>query len=391
MQATPHQAGRRQASSSSPDLLALLRISHDSPLPLAAQLRQQLEWLLTSGQIQPGDRLPPVRTLACALGIHRHTVLAAYRALESSGRLELRQGHGSTVLAPPHAPAAALPPAGPSFTVGLLVPGLNAFYTPFVMGIDEVAAHGPWLPLVCYTHDQPDLAARQLNLLLSKQVDGLIAVSLPRAVSRLDFPATPPVVYVDDPDRTENVVLLNTERGAFLATDHLLSHGHRRIALISGPLSWFNIAPVLAGFKRALRRAGLSFDPDLIAETPAFTVEAGRQAALKLLSLPSPPTAVFGSADPLAIGAMQAVNESGRRVPEDVAIVGYNNMEIAAWVSPGLTTATAPSYEMGVAAMTMLLELIAGRKPERSRIVLPTRLIVRRSCGCEADTSAERP
>ena len=129
-------------------------------------------------------------------------------------------------------------------------------------------------------------------------------------------------------------------------------------------------------------RLGLEPQADCITEVPTFSLEAGQQAARRLLELPNPPTAIFGAADLLAIGAMQAIEERGLSVPEDIAVVGYNNIDLAAPVKPALTTVSAPGYEMGAAAMTMLMQLMAGHAPKRRRIKLPTKLVVRRSCGC---------
>jgi DNA-binding LacI/PurR family transcriptional regulator len=358
-----------------------IRVNPDAPLPLAAQLQQQLEWLVSSGQIKPGERLPPVRALAEQLGIHRHTVLAAYERLEVAGLLAMRQGRGSVVL--PYAVESLVRQSAtvPTFMVGVLVPGLNPFYTPFLRGIEETARAGPWLVLVCYTHDEPQLARRYLDQLVARQVDGLIvAAGLPATEG--ESKNLPPVVHVDKPKVRGNVILLDSERAGFLATRHLLEHGHRRIGLVTGALTWSNVRECYAGYKRALRSAGLEVQTDYVVEAPDFALEAGHAAAQPLLQLSDPPTAIFGAADVLAIGAMQAIEERGLRVPEDVAVVGYNNIDLAALVKPALTTVHAPSYDMGVAAMTMLLDLLAGRSVKQPRVKLPTRLIVRRSCGC---------
>jgi LacI family transcriptional regulator len=371
-------------SPSRTDILGFMAVDAEAPLPLASQLRQQLAWLIASGQVRAGERLPPVREVARHLGINRNTVRAAYQHLEADGLVTLRQGRGSLVLPDDARRSHRQPPNVPSFTVGVLVPGLNPFYTPFLRGIEETARDTPWLPLVCYTHDDPQLARRYLERLLARQVDGLIVAP--------DLPETqgaaknlPPVVHVDKPKVRGNMILLDSEEAGFLATRHLLDHGHRRIGLISGPLKWSNVRECYAGYERALRSADLEVDADCMAEVPTFSIEAGRQGAQRLLELPhGPPTAIFGAADLLAIGALQACTDCGLRVPEDVAVVGYNDIDLAALVKPALTTVHAPSYEMGVAAMTMLLDLLAGRPVKPNRVRLPTRLIVRHSCGCEA-------
>ena len=372
----------QKRASSRTDILRLISVDVQAALPPGTQLRQQLTWLIASGQLQAGDKLPPVRELAHQTAIHRNTVRAAYGQLQADGLVTLRQGRGTLVLPDDAWRFHPSPTHAPTFTVGVLVPGLNPFYTPFLRGIEETARDGPWLLLVCYTHDQPELARRYWEQLIARQVDGLIVVPrLPE--SEADHGPLPPVVRVDRPEAKGHAILLDSENAGFLATQHLLQHGHRRIGLLSGPLSWPNVRPCYTGYERALRAAGLAVDPDCVVEVPAFTVEAGQQAMQRLLERPDPPAALFGSADVLAIGAMRAIEERGLRVPEDVAVVGYNDIDLAALVKPALTTVAAPSYEMGVAAMTMLLDLLAGRPMKRRRVRLATRLVVRESCGCE--------
>jgi DNA-binding LacI/PurR family transcriptional regulator len=364
------------------DILRFMAVDADAPLPLATQLRQQLAWLIASGQVQAGEKLPPVRAVAEHLKINRNTVRSAYQHLEADGLVALRQGRGSLVL-PYDAQRSRQAASVPTFTVGVLVPSLNPFYTPFLQGIEETARDAPWLLLVCYTHDEPQLARRYLEQLLAKQVDGLIVVpDLPEVEGTASH--LPPLVHVDNPQASGHVILLDSERAGFLATEHLLEHGHQRIGLISGPVKWSNVRECYAGYERALHSAGLGVDADCVAEVPTFSIEAGREGARRLLELPNAPTAIFGAADVLAIGTMQAIEERGLRIPQDVAVVGYNNIELAPLVKPALTTVSAPSYDMGVAAMTMLLGLMAGRPAKRRRVKLPTRLIVRQSCGCGA-------
>jgi LacI family repressor for deo operon, udp, cdd, tsx, nupC, and nupG len=221
-----------------------------------------------------------------------------------------------------------------------------------------------------------------MDQLIAKQVDGLIVATL-FPETQGEFESLPPVVHVDDPSVGGYMVLLDSEQAGFLATRHLIEHGHRRIGLISGPLDWPNLRECYAGYERALRSAGLQVETGCVVQVPTFTLEAGHQAAQRLLELPDPPTAIFGAADLLAIGAMRSIEERGRRVPEDVAVVGYNNIDLAALVKPALTTVAAPSYDMGVAAMSMLLDLLQGLPVKKRRVRLPSRLIVRRSCGCK--------
>jgi len=328
-----------------------------------------------------------VRELARHLGIHRHTVRAAYASLESQGLVSMRQGRGTTVLPYDIQRLAQAAPTTPTFTIGVLVPSLNPFYTPFVHGIEAETRNTPWLFLIGYTHDNPALGKRLLEQLVARRVDGLVVVpyvpETEAAVGRDGrIGALPPVVHVDKPDVPGHAVLLDSEGAAFRATSHLIEHGHRRIGIISGPLALPNLMECYAGYKKALNTIGLPVDRALIAEVPEFTLEMGCQAADRLLSLSDPPTAIFGAADLLAIGAMQAARARSLRVPDDVAIVGYNDIELASLVEPPLTTARAPAYDMGVAAMVMLQPLMLRKNVAPRRVTFDTHLVIRRSCGC---------
>jgi DNA-binding LacI/PurR family transcriptional regulator len=130
-----------------------------------------------------------------------------------------------------------------------------------------------------------------------------------------------------------------------------------------------------------LREAGLAPDPALIARVPAFDMAAGAEGARRLLALNPPPTAIFAIADNLALGAMTAIKGAGLRIPQDLALVGFNDIPIAGLVDPPLTSVAAPAREMGMQAMRMLKDLIAGRPPAQAQIALPLSLIVRASCG----------
>jgi DNA-binding LacI/PurR family transcriptional regulator len=366
-------------------LLRLIRIDPDAALPLSAQLQQQITWLIASGEVQDGDKLPPIRELAKHLGINMHTVRAAYQKLAADGLVVSRRGVGTSVAAHDLGRLAQRVPDLPSFTTGVLIPGLNPFYVPFLRGVQDAARDARQLLFICEFHDLPGLATRYVSQLSAKGVDGLILTSTRTVMGArgAELRGLPPTVYVDEPDAPEHVILLDSEGAGYRATTHLLEHGHRRIGLISGPLSWRNLRECYLGYQRALSSSGLYVDSELVVEVPAFTIEWGYRAAQQLLDIARAPSGIFGAADVLAIGAMQAIQARGKGIPGDVAVVGYNDIELAALVHPPLTTVSAPAYEMGVQAMTMLRQLHGGLLLEPNRIVLDTELVVRSSCGCQ--------
>jgi DNA-binding LacI/PurR family transcriptional regulator len=186
---------------------------------------------------------------------------------------------------------------------------------------------------------------------------------------------------VNWPDATGYAVLMDWASAGYQGTQHLLAHGHRRVGLITWAREIPNVRLANAGYHRALREAGIQTDPALIVRVPAISMAAGRAGAQRLLRLAQPPTALFAIADPLALGAISALKDAALRIPEEMAVVGFNDISAAALMHPALTTVHAPAHEMGAEAMRMLADLIAGKEPARRRVVLPTALVVRQSCG----------
>ncbi|MFH1183709.1 MAG: GntR family transcriptional regulator [Chloroflexota bacterium] len=352
-------------------------------LPLFAQLRQQIAWLIASGQLEPGDRLPTIRALGDRLGVHMHTIRQTYRRLQQDGLVETRPGKGTTVLPFDFENLRGQNPLSPSHAIGVLMPSMDPFYVPFLDGLEELARVASYLLTVSFTRDKIALSRLLMQQLIAKNVDGLIVVSPVGDVLGRNTPsALPPVVYVDAPQAGSNVVLLDLENSGFQATRHLIQHGHSRIGIITAPLAWPNFRESYRGYLRALKTADLEPDPGLVVESPEFEIEGGYQAAIRMLGLHRPPTALFVSGDLLAVGVVRAMKDSGKRVPQDMAIVSKDNIQFAALIDPPLSTVASPAYEMGVEAMRMLSRLIAGKPLEKKRVVLGTELIARRSCGC---------
>ena len=167
------------------------------------------------------------------------------------------------------------------------------------------------------------------------------------------------------------------QQAAIDAVQYLLNRGHRRIALVNGDERHGYAHQRRQGWAAALARAGLAADPALVVNTRDISYAGGAAAAAVLLSQPEPPTAVFAVADALAIGVIKAMRRAGRRVPEDVAVVGFDDVPIAEVFEPGLTTIAQPMHALGAAAIDMLLERLAGGMPAHR--VLPHRLVIRES------------
>jgi LacI family transcriptional regulator len=191
-----------------------------------------------------------------------------------------------------------------------------------------------------------------------------------------------PVVTIDPvniPTRDIPSVGATNFNGGMEATAHLVGLGHRHIGFIEGPPDAMVSLARLHGYRAALSQAGLTSDGELMRAAAAFTFDAGFEAALELLRRPRRPTAVFASNDAQALGVLEAARTLGLRVPQDVSVVGFDDMPAAQWSAPPLTTVRQPFAEMGRVAMRRLLRRIAGEHLVSPRVELATRLVVRKS------------
>ncbi len=363
-----------------------LRIDPQANLPVYAQIRQQLTWLIASDSLPTGTRLPTVREMAKQLGINLHTVRQAYHALEADGLVETKPGKGTHVLPMAVSQMASNAAIIPSQTVGVLLPNLTPFYAQFLLGLEEVARRLGYLLVTCFFHDNPQDIQVLTQQLVSRNVDGLIGAATREHLNPDHLPGLP-VVCMDAPTIGCNSILLNLEAAGYEATRHLIWHGHKRIGLITAPLIWPNSREPAAGYRRALRQAGLQLDEKWVVEVPEYLREFGYEAARQLLNLSKPPTAIFASGDILALGALQAVREAGLRVPHDIAIASKDNIEFSELCEPPLTTVAFPVFEAGAESMTMLHDIIRNGGSRKRKRLPGARLIVRQSCGCEGSAT----
>jgi LacI family transcriptional regulator, xylobiose transport system transcriptional regulator len=222
-----------------------------------------------------------------------------------------------------------------------------------------------------------------IEQVLRRRPVGVIAVyadATPEQQHQLTASAVPFVVL--DPTgeplhQTPSVGATNWS-GGLAATRHLIELGHRRIGLLGGPRSMLCAQARLDGYRAALAAAGVPVDSKLV-RAGQFTVEDGQRHGRSLLRLSDPPTAVFAANDLLAMGLYAAARDAGVRIPEDLSVVGFDDLEFTGWCGPPLTTVRQPLVEMGVAAANLVLTLAAGREPAQARVELATTLVVRGS------------
>jgi LacI family transcriptional regulator len=283
---------------------------------------------------------------------------------------------------------------GQSHTIGLVITSIiNPFYPELAKGIEDKAMESGYNIILCSTNYDPRLQDYFIDILRSKGVDGIIfssvGVSDPHVKRLVDegFPFVLVNRRVLDPsleDRIDYVVLDNFA-GGYMAAEHILNLGHRRIAVVAGSFSASTARERIEGTKKALADRGLELDNELIAECD-FSKEKAYEATGRLLSLTSPPTAILAQNDFMALGVRDAVLERGLGIPSDVALVGFDDIEAASIRGVEITTINQKKYEMGALAVEILTAKIENRDNGASvkHVVLKPEIIIRKSCGYAA-------
>jgi LacI family transcriptional regulator len=269
-------------------------------------------------------------------------------------------------------------------TIGMMVPdSANPFFAEVARGIEDTSFEQEYSVILCNSDGDMEKEQFYINVLVEKRVDGIIFVAAGGSAQHIRdlLERDMPLVVVDREITSVEVdsVLTDNLQGGYLATKHLMELGHRRIGCIAGPSDLTPSAERVIGYKRALTERSLTVNENLILKGD-FQYESGYKAACEFLTMDEPPTAVFACNDLMAVGAISGVRKNGRRVPEDLAIVGFDDIALASFTNPPLTTIVQPKYEMGVLAAQMLMERIRDKDMPSRRHLLETALVVRGSC-----------
>jgi LacI family transcriptional regulator len=283
-------------------------------------------------------------------------------------------------------------------TIGVLLPDLyGEFFSEVIRGIDQAARRNGLHVLISGFHsDRAEIEA--VLRALRGRVDGLIVLSpdVDAQTLRRNLPETLPVVLLNTRINGQtigevNFDAINTDNhgGALAMVRHLVALGHRRIALIRGPEENVDARERLRGYRDALRALGIAAAEPLELSGD-FSEESGYRAGQRLLTLNPRPTAVFAANDSMAIGCLFALRAAGVRVPEDVALAGFDDIPIARYLSPSLSSVHVPIAELGTRAMERLLHAVENKNEhERRRETVATTLVVRGSCGGAPDPRPE--
>ncbi len=269
-------------------------------------------------------------------------------------------------------------------TVGLLVPQLDhPFFSGLAYAIEKACFEADYRTFVCSAEENPAKEDAYIAMLMRQRVDGVILVPTGHTTAGVQalVQRGVPVVLVDRDLAGLDIsrVLSDNYQGAYDGIRYLLELGHRRIGVVGGPGYSHPMKQRIRGLTQALADANRAPDPALTIVDEGQQFELGYSAARKMLQRTPRPTAIFALTDVMAVGVLHATAELGLAVPDDLSVMGFDDIPLAAYSIPGLTTVAQPIYQMGAAAVDVLLRHIRDADAETERIVLETRLVIRKS------------
>ncbi len=268
-------------------------------------------------------------------------------------------------------------------TIGVVIAdNSNPFYAEVLNGIEEAAREKNYHIILANTQRDYQKEEEAINLLLAKRVDGLLITPVQDRdddIKKLIEANIPFVIVGRDFENIEVDAVYNNEvKGGFLSTEYLIKQGHKRIALINGFLHKSPAKGRLEGYKKALNKYRIPLDESLIS-VGDINIEDGYERTKQMLEKNLDFTAIFAYNDMMAFGAMQAVKEKGLRIPEDIGLVGYDDIPFSSLISPSLTTIKLKKQELGIESVMLLLSHINGNREKPKKIMLDVDIIVRKT------------
>lgn len=273
-------------------------------------------------------------------------------------------------------------------TIGLILPDLvGEFFMSVIHGIDEEAYKAKQYLTVSSSHSQRNIIETLMQFMSSGRVDGVIlmAPKMHQDIPELLSKSKRPVVLLNSYQNHEEYVSIsiNNYQGAFASVEHLIGHGYKKISMIKGPNGNCEADERFSGYKDALKKYGIEVNDDLIIEGD-FSIKSGYYAFMRLFSQTEKPEAVFASNDMMAIGVYEAAKTLNIKIPNDVAVVGFDDIFLTKMLSPRLTTVHVPITELSSRAVQYLLKMINGEvdRKDPHKEIISTGLVIGGSCGC---------
>lgn len=272
-----------------------------------------------------------------------------------------------------------------SLVIGLMITDIdNPFFSSVAKGVEDVASKNKLVTMICNTNENPEKEMFFLNAMLSEKVSGAIIVP---TTGNLDFFQELvkdgfPMVMVDRKPKGLKIdsVSLNNRKGGYEAVKKLIENGHRRIGIVAGIKGLSNTEDRLEGYIEALKESGIEIKDELIVYGD-YIEEGGRKAITEFMSLKNPPTAVFSSNNLMTLGCIKELYRRKLSIPDDIAIIGFDDSTWAEALIPPLTTVKQPGYELGVNAAELLIKRLRNGDSNRIDVVLNPELVIRESCG----------
>lgn len=360
-----------------------LEIDRSDPTPLYYQIKKQILTLIKNNVLKKDSPLPPEMELVAKYKVSRTVVGHALSDLAKEGYLYRIRGKGTFVAEPKKNTKQETHNIK---TIGLIVADLAiSFHSDIARAIEDEAHKRDYQIILGNSDNNAQKEEAYMYRFANQKIKGIIVVTGKNSLHNKYFQHLDnriPFVIIDtfiDKVRADYVTT-DDLTGAYEATKHLLDLGHRKIAYLAGRSDVSTSRIRLAGYKKALIEARIGFNEDLLKETD-FTEESGYEAMKGFLAMENKPTAVFAVADMEAAGAIQAIREAGRQVPDDISVVGYGGLNNGLNTDISLTTVSQPAYEMGKIAARILFEKIKGKRSlsDIKEVILPTKLVVRAS------------
>lgn len=273
---------------------------------------------------------------------------------------------------------------GRSKLLGLIIPDIqNQFYSNIVRGIEDVTYGNDYAVILCNSDENPNKERFYLEVLKSESVDGIILPPIQQFGEEIEnlINLGLPIVCVDRKLMRKKVdtVVIGNEKGGFDAVNHLIELGHKKIAILTSSLQFSSFNERQKGYERALKQNGIEIDKRLIKEGDPRSSETARALTDDLLSLDTPPTAIFATNNLMTLGVLEALNKHNLKIPDDISIVGFDDLPWARAISPPLTTVKQPAYEMGRRAAELFFKRVEDPSREPEEIVMDPKLIIRES------------
>ncbi len=328
---------------------------------------------------------PTIRDVAELAGVHPSTVS---RVINDDSRISEKTKNKVLLIIKklgytPNAIARGLKTKR-TYTLGMLIPDItNPFFAEIARGVEDAANKNNFNVILCNTDDKLKKERIYLEILKGKRVDGLIlgtAHIRDKSILELEKKKFPYILVSRNIEGLDkNCIIVDDVVGGIMVTEYLIKLGHRRIAHITGPLKTRSALNRLKGYKLTLKKYEIEYRDELVGEGD-FRIKGGYQVMKRLLKIAEPPTAIFAANDLLALGAIQAIQKKKYHIPEDFCIIGFDDIRLASFVYPPLTTIRQPMLEMGALAVKMLLKIIEEGEFNQKKEVLEPKLIIRESC-----------